>query len=59
MRRLEFGSGYVDTDERIQRRYVEWIDDQIAKKASAMESGCRNYYHSPNGKNITQWPART
>jgi cation diffusion facilitator CzcD-associated flavoprotein CzcO len=56
VRRLEFGSGYVDTDERIQRRYVRWIDDQIARKASAMESGCRNYYHSPGGANITQWP---
>lgn len=56
VRRLELGSGYVDTDDRIQRRYVEWIDDQIARKASAMESGCRNYYHSPSGKNITQWP---
>ena len=21
-----------------------------------MESGCRNYYHSPGGHNITQWP---
>ncbi len=56
VRRLESGPGYVDTDERIQQRYVRWIDSQIARKASAMESGCRNYYHSPGGKNITQWP---
>jgi hypothetical protein len=21
-----------------------------------MESGCRNYYHSPGGANVTQWP---
>ena len=56
VRRLELGSGYLDTDERIQRRYVTWIDDQITRKAGAMESGCRNYYHSPNGANITQWP---
>jgi cation diffusion facilitator CzcD-associated flavoprotein CzcO len=56
VRRLEFGAAYVDTDERVQRRYVAWIDDQIARKASAMEAGCRNYYHSPGGANITQWP---
>lgn len=56
VRRLELGTDYVDTDERAQRRYVAWIDDQIARKASAMESGCRNYYHSPGGANVTQWP---
>ncbi|MBW0115099.1 flavin-containing monooxygenase [Pseudonocardia abyssalis] len=56
VRRLERGAGYVDTDERAQRRWVAWVDDQIARKASAMESGCRNYYHSPGGANVTQWP---
>jgi cation diffusion facilitator CzcD-associated flavoprotein CzcO len=57
VRRLESGpAGYVDTDERIQQRYVKWIDGQIARKANAMESGCRNYYHAPGGANITQWP---
>lgn len=56
VRRLERGAGHVDTDERAQRRWVAWIDDQIAKKANAMEAGCRNYYHSPGGANITQWP---
>lgn len=56
VRRLESGPGYVDTDPRIQRRYVAWIDSQIARKANAMESGCSNYYHSPGGANITQWP---
>jgi cation diffusion facilitator CzcD-associated flavoprotein CzcO len=56
VRRLERGAACVDTDPRVQRRYVAWIDGQIARKASAMESGCRNYYHSPGGHNITQWP---
>jgi cation diffusion facilitator CzcD-associated flavoprotein CzcO len=56
VRRLERGAACVDTDPRMQRRYVAWIDGQIARKASAMESGCRNYYHSPGGHNITQWP---
>jgi cation diffusion facilitator CzcD-associated flavoprotein CzcO len=56
VRRLELGAAQVDTDPRVQQRYVAWIDDQIARKASAMEAGCRNYYHSPGGHNITQWP---
>jgi cation diffusion facilitator CzcD-associated flavoprotein CzcO len=56
IRRLESGPGYVDTDARIQQRYVQWIDHQIARKANAMESGCHNYYHAPGGANITQWP---
>ncbi|TWF82094.1 cyclohexanone monooxygenase [Pseudonocardia hierapolitana] len=57
VRRLEHtGPGYLDTDPRIQQRYLAWIDTQIAKKANAMESGCRNYYHAPGGANITQWP---
>ncbi|GAA0903128.1 NAD(P)/FAD-dependent oxidoreductase [Pseudonocardia zijingensis] len=56
VRRLEFTPGYVDTDPGVQRRYVDWIDRQIAKKANAMESGCHNYYHSDGGANITQWP---
>lgn len=56
VRRLESGPGYVDSDERVQQRYVKWIDGQIAKKANAMEAGGRNYYHAPSGANITQWP---
>jgi len=48
---------YVDTDAAAQRRYVEWIDLQIARHASAMEAGCTNYYHDAQGANITQWPS--
>lgn len=56
VRTLELGAGHVDTDPRAQRRWVDWIDGQIARKANAMEAGCRNYYHAPGGANITQWP---
>ena len=48
---------YVDTDSAAQARYVEWIDRQLAAHASAMDSGCTNYYHDSRGANITQWPA--
>ncbi|WP_432839768.1 flavin-containing monooxygenase [Dactylosporangium sp. CA-092794] len=46
----------VDTDPEAQRRYVRWIDRRLSSAASAMESGCHNYYHSDTGHNITQWP---
>lgn len=48
---------FVDTDAGAQRRYVQWIDRQIARHASAMEADCTNYYHDAHGANITQWPA--
>jgi cyclohexanone monooxygenase len=46
----------VDTTASAQARYVRWIDRRIATHASAMESGCHNYYHSESGANVTQWP---
>jgi len=48
---------YVDTDGAAQDRYVAWIDRQLAAHASAMDSGCTNYYHDAGGANITQWPS--
>jgi cation diffusion facilitator CzcD-associated flavoprotein CzcO len=48
---------YVDTDSAAQERYVAWIDRQLAAHASAMDSGCTNYYHDSGGANITQWPS--
>jgi cyclohexanone monooxygenase len=48
---------YVDTDSAAQYRYVAWIDRQLAAHASAMDSGCTNYYHDAGGANITQWPS--
>jgi cation diffusion facilitator CzcD-associated flavoprotein CzcO len=48
---------YIDTDAAAQRSYVAWIDRQLAAHASAMDSGCTNYYHDAQGANITQWPA--
>jgi hypothetical protein len=47
----------VDTDHAAQRRYVDWIDRELAAHASAMNSGCTNYYHNELGANVTQWPA--
>jgi len=48
---------YLDTDRAAQDRYVAWIDRQLSAHASAMDSGCTNYYHDSRGANITQWPS--
>jgi cation diffusion facilitator CzcD-associated flavoprotein CzcO len=56
--RLERGRWlFIDTDQAAQRHYIAWIDRQLAAHASAMNSGCTNYYHDEHGANITQWPA--
>ncbi|MBO3747377.1 NAD(P)/FAD-dependent oxidoreductase [Streptosporangiaceae bacterium NEAU-GS5] len=46
----------VDTRPAALERYVRWLDRQFGSHASAMDAGCRNYYHSPSGANVTQWP---
>ncbi len=62
VRRLERGTAFqrtvrsIDTRPRAQRRWVAWIDHRLATAASAMDSGCHNYYHVAGGANVTQWP---
>jgi cyclohexanone monooxygenase len=62
VRRLERGTVFqravrsVDTRPEAQRRWVAWIDHRLATAASAMDSGCHNYYHVTGGANVTQWP---
>lgn len=56
VRRLQRGARSVDTRPAAQRAYVRWIDRRLARHASAMHAGCRNYYHVAGGANVTQWP---
>jgi cation diffusion facilitator CzcD-associated flavoprotein CzcO len=62
VRRLERGTVFrrtvrsIDTRPRAQRRWVAWVDHRLATAASAMDSGCHNYYHVAGGANVTQWP---
>ncbi len=57
VRRLERGTlRSIDTRPQAQRRWVAWIDHRLATAASAMDSGCHNYYHVAGGANVTQWP---
>jgi cation diffusion facilitator CzcD-associated flavoprotein CzcO len=57
VRRLVSGRvTFVDTSPSVARRYDRWIQTHIRKNRSATEAGCHNYYHTPSGKNVTQWP---
>jgi cation diffusion facilitator CzcD-associated flavoprotein CzcO len=53
---LRKGAKHVDTRPGALDRYVRWLDRQLAGHASAMAAGCNNYYLSPSGANVTQWP---
>lgn len=57
IRRIEKGRAtIVDTDPSMLTRWTRWIDEQLSTHASAMNSGCHNYYTSESGANVTQWP---
>jgi len=57
IRKLEAGHARtVHTDAQATHDYVRWIDHELATTASAMNSGCHNYFTVANGANVTQWP---
>ena len=57
IRRVERGRRRtVDTDPGAVTSWVRWIDRQLSTHASAMNSGCHNYYTVSGGANVTQWP---
>jgi len=51
------GRTVVDTRPAVDARYQQWLTSELARKASAVVSGCRNYFRSATGKNVTQWPS--
>jgi cation diffusion facilitator CzcD-associated flavoprotein CzcO len=48
--------GTVDTRRAVATSYDRWVQRSIRSRRDANESGCHNYFHSPSGKNVTQWP---
>jgi cation diffusion facilitator CzcD-associated flavoprotein CzcO len=46
----------VRTDLAATRAYVDWIDDELATRASAKDSGCHNYFTDEHGAVVTEWP---
>lgn len=46
----------VDTRAWAVRRYDSWVQRSNARRRSAYQAGCHNYFLSASGKNVTQWP---
>ena len=55
-RMVRRGFSAVDTDEAAERGFVEWVDRRNRVNWGATYSGCHNYYMSPTGRNVTQYP---
>lgn len=47
----------VDTKQASLDSFVRWVDDENEVKWSSIRTGCTNYYTSPSGRNVTQWPS--
>jgi cation diffusion facilitator CzcD-associated flavoprotein CzcO len=51
------GAAVIETRELALKWYIKWID-MLAARNLSVQHECHNYYHSPNGRNVTQWPSR-
>ena len=49
------GLSAVEVKERVFRRYNDWM--RKANAGKAWDGDCRNYFRSPGGRIVTQWPA--
>jgi cation diffusion facilitator CzcD-associated flavoprotein CzcO len=49
------GAAVIETSERAFGSYDTWISGQVDKRFTAANF-CHNYYFSPTGRNVTQWP---
>ena len=48
------GIGAIEVKEGVFRRYNAWVDKGNAGKS--WDAGCTNYFRSPAGRIVTQWP---
>ncbi len=46
----------VDTKPAALENFVRWLDRQNGTVFSAILADCNNYFLSPGGRNVTQWP---
>ena len=57
VRRLRRGPTMrIDTRPAVAEAVDRWVQREIGRKLSALSAGCHNYYHSAEGRNVTQWP---
>jgi len=53
--RLGSSRTVIDTRRGAFERFVGWVDAENRKRTDATNF-CHNYYRSPDGRNVTQWP---
>jgi cation diffusion facilitator CzcD-associated flavoprotein CzcO len=46
----------VDTRNSAEREFTDWVDKRNRINWGATFAGCHNYYMSPSGRNVTQYP---
>lgn len=46
----------IEARESVARRFNVWLDRQFATKVYV--ASCHNYYRTPSGRVVTQWPVR-
>jgi cation diffusion facilitator CzcD-associated flavoprotein CzcO len=56
VRGLRGGREVIETRAGLATRYDRWVQKRIATELSVLGTGCTNYYVTPSGKNVTQWP---
>jgi cation diffusion facilitator CzcD-associated flavoprotein CzcO len=58
LRALDAGHlAWMDVRPGAQRQFNAWV--QSASHSSVWESGCHNWYTSPSGRNVNNWPTQT
>jgi len=50
------GATAVEAREGLTRRFNTWLDKQFVNKVYV--TSCHNYYRTPTGRVVTQWPCR-
>lgn len=51
-----WGYTVVDTEKSAESSFTEWVDKRNHVNWGATFAGCHNYYMSPSGRNVTQYP---
>ena len=55
-KKMTRGVRIVDTRPAAAGRYDRWVQWSVHRRRDSTESDCHNYFRSPSGRNVTQWP---
>lgn len=57
LRALDAGHlAWIDVRPEAQAKFNTWV--RSASRSSVWETGCRNWYTSPSGRNVSSWPTQ-